>query len=119
MTSKERYYYLKERGLCVKCGQEKAYHGHTMCLSCAVADVERRAKRYRETHPDPRPKGRPPKYIYTLREVREDGDDVVISGTAGMIARILGISDRTIMKDYRRGHRVGQKYEITRKEVKT
>lgn len=41
---KERYKTLKARGICVKCGREKARPGRTSCENCAVAEKKRKIK---------------------------------------------------------------------------
>lgn len=36
-----RYYWYKEHGVCVKCGQTDARHGKTLCVECAEKQKER------------------------------------------------------------------------------
>lgn len=42
---KERYKELKARGMCVKCGREKARAGKTSCEKCALNDKRRKIKK--------------------------------------------------------------------------
>ena len=47
---RERRERLKEAGLCVACGQHKAWNGTVLCMSCGLKD-RRRQERYRLAHP--------------------------------------------------------------------
>ncbi len=44
--ARERYYWLKSHGICVRCGQESAEPNKTQCWECAEKNKERRALRY-------------------------------------------------------------------------
>ena len=44
--SLERYYWLKEHGICTRCGVEKADKGYTSCLVCRM-DMREYAENYR------------------------------------------------------------------------
>ena len=42
---RKTYYFLKERGICVDCGKEKAFQNHVKCPACIEKDIERYHKR--------------------------------------------------------------------------
>lgn len=51
MDSKERYYYLKDRGLCVCCGKDYAMDGLTVCPECGFRKAEtQRIRRLNQTN---------------------------------------------------------------------
>lgn len=45
---KERYWFLKQRGLCTGCGRERAFNGRVLCPSCMERRAEDDAHRDRE-----------------------------------------------------------------------
>ena len=47
---RERYYWLKEHGICVECGQEPAYKGLTRCICCRANAIDA-ASDYKRRHP--------------------------------------------------------------------
>lgn len=62
--SKERYDYLKSRGLCPKCGKNKHADGFVLCADCICEmaikrkrDSEKESKRYKAYYQDKREKG--------------------------------------------------------------
>lgn len=46
--SADRYYFLKEHHICVRCGQRDAFHNKTMCPECLEKEQKRGRKRYAE-----------------------------------------------------------------------
>ena len=46
ISSRERYWDLKSRGICTKCGKEPHIEGSTMCVECNYRDSLRRKERY-------------------------------------------------------------------------
>lgn len=46
---KERYYWLKEHGICVCCGSEKADKGYTTCLVCRM-DIREKGDTHSDLH---------------------------------------------------------------------
>lgn len=43
---KERYYWLKEHGICVRCGKRKIINSETLCDWCLKKESLRNHKRY-------------------------------------------------------------------------
>lgn len=50
MTSKERYYWYKSLGICVRCGQAPSAKGRVCCLNCLDKNAIS-AIRYKSKHP--------------------------------------------------------------------
>ena len=64
--SRERYYWYKARGICVRCGQANAVKGQTMCQGCKDSRMNyvkdhgdrykdyyrAKAREWRKAHPD-------------------------------------------------------------------
>lgn len=46
--SADRYYFLKEHHICVKCGQRDAFRNKTMCPECLEKEQKKGRKRYAE-----------------------------------------------------------------------
>ena len=44
--AKERYYFLKQHGMCTKCGQADAIKNQTLCINCAAKASEKTYKWY-------------------------------------------------------------------------
>ena len=48
MTDKERYFYLKDKGICIQCKNEKALKNRVRCGLCLYLDkIYRQSKRFK------------------------------------------------------------------------
>lgn len=52
-ASRDRYYWLKEHGICVSCGQADAAPNHVRCLDCTQKHALSSYKRFKEKFKDP------------------------------------------------------------------
>ncbi|MCM1221385.1 MAG: hypothetical protein NC548_43590 [Lachnospiraceae bacterium] len=49
---KERYHWLKSKGICVHCGQEKAQKGTVLCRMCTINSSQYSVERYHRKTPE-------------------------------------------------------------------